>query len=110
MVDGRDGLQPVDCHVADLLRRSGLPVIVAANKLDELGEAIGHVDFYELGLGDPTPLAALSGKGSGDLLDRVVEALPESAETEEDDADIRIAVIGRPNVGKSSYGCTPTGA
>ncbi|MCZ0934500.1 MAG: ribosome biogenesis GTPase Der [Gemmatimonadetes bacterium] len=103
VVDGRDGVQPVDRHVAELLRRSGLPVIVAANKLDELGEAIGHVDFYELGLGDPTPLAALSGKGSGDLLDRVVEALPESPEPEEDDADIRIAVIGRPNVGKSSF-------
>ena len=70
VVDGREGVQAVDRHVAELLRRSGLPVVLGVNKLDELGDAIDHLDFYELGLGDPTPLAALSGKGSGDLLDR----------------------------------------
>ncbi len=103
VVDGREGVQPVDRHVGDLLRRSGLPVIVAVNKLDELGGAVQHLEFYELGLGDPTPLAALSGKGSGDLLDRVVEALPEAHEAERGGADLRAAVIGRPNVGKSSF-------
>ncbi|WP_419941689.1 ribosome biogenesis GTPase Der [Candidatus Palauibacter sp.] len=103
VVDGREGVQPVDRHVGDLLRRSGLPVIVAVNKLDELGGAVEHIEFYELGLGDPLPLAALSGKGSGDLLDRVVEALPEAHEAEGGGADLRAAVIGRPNVGKSSF-------
>ncbi|WP_420634712.1 ribosome biogenesis GTPase Der [Candidatus Palauibacter sp.] len=103
VVDGREGVQAVDRHVAELLRRSGLPVVLGVNKLDELGDAIDHLYFYELGLGDPTPLAALSGKGSGDLLDRVVGSLPESAEDEGAEVDIRIAVIGRPNVGKSSF-------
>ncbi|WP_419166492.1 ribosome biogenesis GTPase Der [Candidatus Palauibacter sp.] len=103
VVDGREGVQPVDRHVGDLLRRSGLPVIVAVNKLDELGGSVEHLEFYELGLGDPTPLAALSGKGSGDLLDRVVEALPAAHEAEGGGADLRVAVIGRPNVGKSSF-------
>ncbi|WP_423929652.1 ribosome biogenesis GTPase Der [Candidatus Palauibacter sp.] len=103
VVDGREGVQPVDRHVGDLLRRSGLPVIVAVNKLDELGGAVEHLEFYELGLGDPLPLAALSGKGSGDLLDRVVEAFPEAHEAEGGGADLRAAVIGRPNVGKSSF-------
>ncbi|WP_419935549.1 ribosome biogenesis GTPase Der [Candidatus Palauibacter sp.] len=103
VVDGREGVQPVDRHVGDLLRRSGLPVILGVNKLDELGGSVEHLEFYELGLGDPTPLAALSGKGSGDLLDRVVEALPEAHEAEDGGADLRVAVIGRPNVGKSSF-------
>ena len=103
VVDGRDGVQPVDRHVGELLRRSGLPVILAVNKLDELGSALDHMDFYELGLGDPIPLAALSGKGSGDLLDHVVAALPDAEDTEGGDADLRVAVIGRPNVGKSSF-------
>ena len=103
VVDGREGVQPVDRHVGDLLRRSGLPVILGVNKLDELGGSVEHLEFYELGLGDPTPLAALSGKGSGDLLDRVVEALPEAHEAEDGGTDLRVAVIGRPNVGKSSF-------
>ena len=103
VVDGREGVQPVDRYVGDLLRRSGLPVILGVNKLDELGGSVEHLEFYELGLGDPTPLAALSGKGSGDLLDRVVEALPEAHEAEDGGADLRVAVIGRPNVGKSSF-------
>ncbi len=103
VVDGREGPHPVDRFVADLLRRSGLPTVLAVNKLDELGEAEGHYEFYELGLGDPVPLAALSGKGSGDLLDRVVEALPTDPASADEDVDISVAVIGRPNVGKSSF-------
>ncbi|MDX1579360.1 MAG: ribosome biogenesis GTPase Der, partial [Gemmatimonadota bacterium] len=103
VTDGRTGVHAVDRFVADLLRRSGLPTILAVNKLDELGEADAHYEFYELGLGDPVPLAALSGKGSGDLLDRVVEALPDAAEEHERDVDLSLAVVGRPNVGKSSF-------
>ena len=103
VVDGREGVQPLDRHAGELLRRSGLPVILAVNKLDELADAVAHLDFYELGLGDPTPLAALSGKGSGDLLDRVVAALPHAEDDGEGTADLRVAVIGRPNVGKSSF-------
>ena len=103
VVDGREGVQPVDRHAGELLRRSGLPVIVAVNKLDELGSAVDHLEFYELGLGDPAPLAALSGKGSGDLLDRVVAALPAAGAEGGEVADLRVAVIGRPNVGKSSF-------
>jgi len=103
VVDGREGVHPVDRYVAELLRRSGLPTILAVNKLDELAEAAGHLDFYELGVGDPQPLAALSGKGSGDLLDRVIDALPEEPTDETDEVDLSIAVIGRPNVGKSSF-------
>ena len=103
VVDGREGVQPVDRHVGELLRRSGLPVVLAVNKLDELGGTIAHLDFYELGLGDPAPLAALSGKGSGDVLDLVVASLPPTGEVEGERADLRVAVIGRPNVGKSSF-------
>ena len=159
VADGRDGVHPVDSYVAELLHHSGRPVVLAVNKLDELGEAVAHLDFYELGLGEPTPLSALSGKGSGDLLDRIVDALPavpareriedlppheqagiaparEEAESVpapegierasvpegtdalaapagsasgtapaalESDEEIAIAVVGRPNVGKSSF-------
>lgn len=103
VVDGRAGVHAVDRYVADLLRRSGLPTLLAVNKLDELGDADEHYEFYELGLGEPHPLAALSGKGSGDLLDRIVEALPAPSDAEEREVDLSLAVIGRPNVGKSSF-------
>ncbi len=103
VVDGREGVHAVDRYVADLLRRSELPTVLAVNKLDELGDTIAHLEFYELGVGDPIPLAALSGKGSGDLLDRVIGALPDEAGVAETEVDISIAVIGRPNVGKSSF-------
>ena len=103
VVDGQTGIHASDEFVAELLRRSGIPTILAVNKLDELGEAIEHLEFYGLGLGDPIPVAALSGKGSGDLLDRVVENLPKERTNENEEVDISIAVIGRPNVGKSSF-------
>jgi len=104
VVDGRTGLHPVDEHVSELLRRSGRPVVLAVNKLDDLAGTEAHFDFYRLGLGDPQPLSALSGKGSGDLLDRVVAELPEPGEEREGPtADLELAVIGKPNVGKSSF-------
>ena len=103
VVDGRSGLHPVDRHVADMLRRSGRPTVVAVNKVDEMARPEEHFEFFELGLGTPAPFSALSGKGSGDLLDRVVDLLPTlPGDTSGPEVDLRLAVIGRPNVGKSS--------
>jgi GTPase len=101
VVDARAGVRPGDQEMADLLRRSPLPVIVAANKCDSLGELPLAADFHRLGLGEPLAVSAAQGLGSGDLLDRIVELLP-PGEREPDDDTIRLAVIGRPNVGKSS--------
>lgn len=103
VVDGRVGVHPVDRHMAELLRRSGRPVLLAVNKLDALAGALEHLEFYELGLGEPVPLSALSGKGSGDLLDRLVKLLPPAAEEKGREVDLSLAVIGKPNVGKSSF-------
>ncbi len=101
VVDARAGLRPGDEEMADLLRRSSLPVIVAANKCDSVRELPYAAEFHALGLGEPLGVSAAQGLGSGDLLDRIVELLPEGDEEEPDDT-IRLAVIGRPNVGKSS--------
>ncbi|HEY1834999.1 MAG TPA: ribosome biogenesis GTPase Der [Solirubrobacteraceae bacterium] len=101
VVDARAGVRPGDEEMADLLRRSPLPCIVAANKCDSVGELSLAADFHRLGLGDPIPVSAAQGLGSGDLLDRIVELLGEDEVEVEDDA-VRLAVIGRPNVGKSS--------
>ena len=103
VVDARAGLRPGDAEIADILRRGRVPVVVAANKIDAPGDlALAH-EFHGLGLGDPMPVSAAQGLGTGDLLDRLVELLPEGGEEpEEDDELVRLAVIGRPNVGKSS--------
>ncbi|MGH7540873.1 MAG: ribosome biogenesis GTPase Der [Gemmatimonadota bacterium] len=103
VVDARTGVHAVDRHVADLLRRSGRPTVLAVNKVDELADADVHYEFFELGLGTPIPISALSGKGSGDLLDRLVAALPAVAAEAPAPFDLRLAVIGKPNVGKSSF-------
>jgi len=103
VTDGRSGVHPVDQHVADLLRRSGRPVVLAVNKLDDPAGAVDHHEFHSLGLGEPVAVSALSGKGSGDLLDRVVAALPDPDGTESVPVALRLAVIGKPNVGKSSF-------
>jgi GTP-binding protein len=101
VVDARAGVRPGDEELADLLRRSPLPCIVAANKCDGLSELpLAHA-FHRLGLGEPLAVSAAQGLGSGDLLDRIVELLPAGEEEPERDA-IRLAIIGRPNVGKSS--------
>ncbi|MFN2317571.1 MAG: ribosome biogenesis GTPase Der [Gemmatimonadales bacterium] len=101
VVDGRDGLNPVDRAIADHLRKQGKPVVVAVNKLDDLPASTGQYAFYELGLGDPFPVSAAVGKSSGDLLDAIVERLPPEGEGEHI-PDIKVAIVGRPNAGKSS--------
>lgn len=102
VVDGKAGPQPMDHRIAELLRKSGRPVMLVVNKVDRLPDDLTYHDFWELGLGEPIPVSAISGKGSGDLLDRVVAHFPEPTGEEADEA-LRIAVIGKPNVGKSSF-------
>ncbi len=101
VVDARAGVRPGDEEMADLLRRSPLPTIVAANKCDGVAELPLAADFHKLGLGEPLAVSAAQGLGTGDLLDRIVELLPDGEEEIDDDV-VRLAVIGRPNVGKSS--------
>jgi len=101
LVDGREGRHPIDAAVAERLRKAGRPVVLAVNKLDNLGSATEHFDFFALGLGEPVPLSAISGKGSGDLLDAIVAALPVDAQADDVTA-VNVAIVGRPNVGKSS--------
>jgi GTP-binding protein len=99
--DAKAGVRPGDEELADLLRRTRMPVVVAANKIDAAVDIPLAADAHRLGFGDPMAVSAAQGLGTGDLLDRLVELLPEDDE-ETDDATIRLAVIGRPNVGKSS--------
>jgi GTP-binding protein len=101
VVDARAGMRPGDQEMADLLRRSKLPTVVAANKCDSVRELPLASDFHPLGLGEPLAVSASQGLGTGDLLDRIVELLPEG-DVEEPDDTVRLAIIGRPNVGKSS--------
>src|SRR5438270_2652612 len=101
VVDARAGVRPGDEEIADLLRRAPLPTIVAANKIDGVADLPLAADFHRLGLGEPLAVSAAQGLGSGDLLDRIVELLPDG-EQEPEAGAIRLAVIGRPNVGKSS--------
>ncbi len=101
VVDARAGVRAGDEELADLLRRSPLPSIVAANKCDGVAELPQAAEFHRLGLGEPLAVSAAQGLGTGDLLDRIVELLP-ATEQEPDGDALRLAVIGRPNVGKSS--------
>jgi GTP-binding protein len=102
VVDARAGLNPDDEEVASIIRRSGKPVILAANKVEDFDFKADMFDFYRLGLGDPIPVSAAQGLNTGDLLDKIVELLPTVPEEEYSPDVIKIAVIGRPNVGKSS--------
>jgi GTP-binding protein len=104
VVDARAGRRPGDEELADLLRRSATPVVVAANKCDDPADVPLAAEFHRLGLGEPVPVSAVHGLGSGDLLDRLVAILPaeEESPTAEPEDTVRLAVIGRPNVGKSS--------
>jgi GTP-binding protein len=106
VVDARAGLRQGDAEVADILRRGDAPVVVVANKVDEPGDAYLGAEFHRLGLGEPMPVSAAHGHGTGDLLDRLVELARrdggEGSEEPDEDAAVRVAVIGRPNVGKSS--------
>jgi len=101
MTDGREGIVPADRDVADILRRKGKKVILVVNKADKGDDPETFYDFYELGLGEPVSVSAANMLGIGDLLDIVVDNLPENTEDDED-AAVKIAVIGKPNVGKSS--------
>src|SRR5690606_11897980 len=101
LVDGADGVNPIDADIARHLRQSGADVVLAVNKLDEIRHQDARHAFHELGLGEPWPVSAASGKGTGDLLDEIVIRLPESGE-DTDETEVRIAVVGRPNAGKSS--------
>jgi GTPase len=100
VVDAKAGLHPSDSRVVSLLRDSGKPWILVANKVDD-PQSTEYYEFYSLGAGDPMPVSAQNGKGSGELLDTVVERLPEGALHGPD--ELTVAVIGRPNVGKSSF-------
>jgi GTP-binding protein len=99
VVDARSGIHPVDAHVVDMLRDAGKPWLLVANKVDD-PSSTDYYEFYRLGAGDPVPVSAGNGKQSGDLLDLLIERIP-SAPPEIEDA-LHVAVVGRPNVGKSS--------
>jgi len=101
VVDVAAGVHPVDREIAEVVRKARRPFLLVANKADELPVDPRHLAFYELGLGDPVPVSAAIGKNSGDLLDVVADLLPPSVPPS-DDAGIHVAVVGRPNVGKSS--------
>ncbi|MBQ2129874.1 MAG: ribosome biogenesis GTPase Der, partial [Prevotella sp.] len=102
MVDITTGVTDLDMDVATILRRSKLPVILVANKADNNAQLYDSYEFYSLGLGDPYCISSATGSGTGDLLDVVMEKLPASQEEEVEDGIPRFAVVGRPNVGKSS--------
>ena len=102
VVDARTGMRPGDAELAAELRRADVPVVVAANKVDDVRQQPDAVEFYALGLGDPIAVSATQGLGTGDLLDRVTALIGEVAEPGGADEAPRLAVIGRPNVGKSS--------
>lgn len=103
MVDVRQGLVDSDSKVANMLRRSGKPVVLVVNKVDSFQKMMTDVyEFYNLGIGDPVPVSSVGKLGIGDMLDEVVKHFPENADTDEDDDRPRIAIVGKPNVGKSS--------
>jgi GTPase len=102
VTDARAGVTPGDEEIAGILRRAHKPVVVVANKIDDPARDIDAVEFHRLGLGDPVAVSALHGHGTGDLLDRVVAELPGEARAEIGEDAIRVAILGRPNVGKSS--------
>jgi GTP-binding protein len=101
LVDIEEGVHPADLEIAAYLRTANRPMILVANKADRLPDETRHLAFYELGLGDPFPISAAIGKSSGDLLDGIVALLPAAVASEET-AVTQVAVVGRPNVGKSS--------
>ena len=102
VVDARAGLTAMDQDVAAVLRRAERPVILVANKVEDFTRVNDYYEFFQVGLGDPVPISAIEGRNTGDLLDQMVALLPSPEEFDESGDVLRIAVIGRPNVGKSS--------
>ena len=103
ITDVRQGLVDADSKVADMLRRSGKPVVLAVNKVDNFDKFMPDVyEFYNLGIGDPVPVSAASRLGIGDMLDAVIAHFPEHKAEEKEDERPRVAIVGKPNVGKSS--------
>lgn len=103
VTDIRDGVVATDMEVASMMQKSGKPIVLAVNKCDSIGEIpADFYEFYNLGLGDPIAISSVHGRGTGDLLDTVLSYLPKEDGEEEDDSKITVAVIGKPNVGKSS--------
>ncbi len=103
VTDLRSGVVATDEDVAAMLQKSGKPIVLCVNKCDTVGETpLEFYEFYNLGLGDPIPVSSVHGHGTGDLLDAVMQYLPEQEEEEEESNLIKVAVIGKPNVGKSS--------
>lgn len=105
VVDTKTGVDPVDRRIAQILNKEGKPTLLLANKADSDEDALTIYEFHKLGIGDPMAVSATSGRGMGDMLDELVNALPrqEHAEGELDETVIRVAFVGRPNVGKSSF-------
>jgi GTPase len=102
LTDARAGVTPGDEEIAGILRRSRKPVLLVSNKIDDPSREADALEFHRLGLGDPIPVSALHGHSTGDLLDAIIEALPGAAREEAGEDAIRVAILGRPNVGKSS--------
>lgn len=104
VVDAMNGVTDLDDHVAEILRKSTKPILLVANKVDSNEWIYNIAEFYSLGLGDPYPVSAVSGFGTGDLLDEIVKRMPEKIDDEEDELDDipRFTIVGRPNAGKSS--------
>ena len=102
LVDGQTGVNADDQAVANILRRSKKPVLLSVNKLDNAADESAMWEFMQLGLGEPRPVSALHGTGTGDLLDEIVSLFPEESDEEEEVDSINVAIIGRPNAGKSS--------
>jgi len=101
LVDVRDGVTPSDWEIADMLRQVSKPVVLVANKADNARYEAEAVEFYELGLGEPLPISASHGRGTTELLDRVISLLPTLLPVEAEPEAIKVAIVGRPNVGKS---------
>ena len=102
IVDGKEGLTAADHEVATMLRKSKKPIVLVVNKVDSIKEEDNAWEFYNLGIGDPITISASQGLGLGDMLDRVVENFEEESTGDEEEENIKIAMIGKPNVGKSS--------
>ncbi|SKA83552.1 GTP-binding protein [Caloramator quimbayensis] len=102
MVDGKEGLTPADTEVAEMLRKTRKPVVLVVNKVDNLNLEANAFEFYNLGIGDPVTISASSGLGLGDMLDEIIKHFKDEEDDDSQDAEIKVAIIGKPNAGKSS--------